>query len=299
MSLSKILRLSGVVISVVVVQACRLNYPVPKTDEVVVRRSPELVSEGKRLSMLMCAGCHYDEETKRLLGRRMDDIPRIVGKVYSANLTNDPSSKVYHYTDHELKNLLRTGISRDGRFMPYMLRPNLADKDIDAIISFLRSDDKLVSPMTVNFPDTRYSMVGKFAISRAKPVALSPERIERPTADTLELGRYLVDNLGCYHCHSRSFLTLDYRDPEQSKGYLSGGKVKGPDGKSIRTPSLTFHEAGLNGWTLEDFTLLLRSGITPFGTPVRYPMSQYPELNASEVRAIYVYLRQLPEIDND
>ena len=49
-------------------------------------------------------------------------------------------------TDSELIYLLRTGIKKDGKYAPpYMAKlPNMADEDIDAIISFLRSDDPMM-----------------------------------------------------------------------------------------------------------------------------------------------------------
>jgi hypothetical protein len=37
--------------------------------------------------------------------------------------------------------ILKTGISKSGKFMPYMMRPMMADEDINDIIVYLRSDD--------------------------------------------------------------------------------------------------------------------------------------------------------------
>jgi mono/diheme cytochrome c family protein len=283
-----------------VLHACRINYPVEHPAHVTISRRPELQAEGKRLAMVMCASCHYDAKTKSLTGKRMEDTPGIVGKVYSANITNDPTTGIAHYSDQELVVLFRTGVSREGRFMPYMLRPNLADEDIAAIITFLRSDDALVAPKPNTIAKTRYTPIGKFGISRNRPLPYSDQPVRKPMSDTLALGKYLVDNLACYHCHSKSFLALDYRSPEKSKGYMGGGnKLKGADGKTISTPNLTFHETGLKGWTENDLILLLRQGITPDKKFVRPPMPILPELTDAEIVAMYRYLSKLPPVEND
>lgn len=290
--------LIALLLCLTLLQACRTNYPVERPAHVTVARRPELQAEGKRLTMLMCGSCHYDAKTKSLTGKRMKDAPGIVGKVYSANLTNDPSTGIFHYSDEELKVLFRTGISREGKLMPYMLRPNLADEDIAAIITFLRSDDALVAPKPNTMGKTRYTPIGKFGISRTKPLPYADQPVPKPAADTLALGKYLVDNLGCYHCHSKSFLALDYQSPERSKGYMAGGnRMKGADGKTIRTPALTFHDAGLKGWTEKDLILLLRQGVTPDKKVVRSPMPIFPELTDAEIVSVYRYLRQLPRAE--
>ncbi|MBT1697567.1 hypothetical protein KK083_11815 [Fulvivirgaceae bacterium PWU4] len=281
-------------------QACRMNYPVERPARVTVVRRPELRAEGKRLTMLMCGSCHYDAKTKSLTGKQMKDAPGIVGKVFAANLTNDPSTGIFHYSDQELKVLFRTGISRQGKLMPYMLRPNLADEDISAIITFLRSDDALVAPKPNTIGKTKYTPIGKFGISRTKPLRYTDQPVPKPAADTLALGKYLVDNLACYHCHSKSFLKLDYQSPERSKGYMAGGnRLKGADGKTIVTPNLTFHETGLKGWTENDLILLLRQGITRDKKIVRPPMPILPELTDEEIVSMYKYLRKLPPVEND
>ena len=248
----------------------------------------------------MCGSCHYDNNTRGFTGKRLEDSPNIVGKIYAPNITSDSTAAIFAYSDVELKYLLRTGISKDGKLMPYMLRPNLADEDIDAIITFLRSGDSLVAPKPGVKGTTRYTFIGKFGLSRSRPVSYSVKKIRRPESGTPEMGKYLVDNLGCFHCHSKSFLALNYQSPEESKGYMGGGnKLKGANGRTISTPNLTFDETGLAGWSEEDFHILLRNGITPDKKIVRYPMPLYPELTKQETTSIYLYLKQIPFIENE
>lgn len=65
------------------------------------------------------------------------------GKIYSQNITQDSTYGIGNWTDAELLYLLRTGIKKDGQYIPpYMAKLTVtSDQDINAIISFLRSDD--------------------------------------------------------------------------------------------------------------------------------------------------------------
>jgi hypothetical protein len=281
-------------------EACKVEYEIDKPVSIRVDRSAMLVEEGKRLSLLMCASCHLDESTNSFSGKRLHDVPAIVGEIYAPNITQHPSSRIAGYKDEDLKYLFKTGLSKDGKLMTYMLRPNLADEDIDAIISFLRSDDPLVAPKVNEIRKTRYTAVGKFALSRGKPLQYQSEIIRKPEEGSVELGKYLIDNLACYHCHSKSFLGLDFHAPEKSKGFMGGGsKLKGAEGKMIKTSNLTFHPTGLASWSEDDLKILLRQGIKPDKSVVRYPMSRYAELTDGEIKSIYRYLKQLPAIENE
>src|SRR5687768_6234188 len=89
---SRIFFITGSLISILYLQGCRTNYSTTPSENVRISRRPELLDEGKRLTILMCGSCHYNEKTKSLTGKRLMDTPGIVGKVYSSNLTKDSSS---------------------------------------------------------------------------------------------------------------------------------------------------------------------------------------------------------------
>src|SRR5262245_11994894 len=86
--------------------ACMNSLP-PRKTEFLVSPTAARVSEGRRLTMLMCATCHYDPTTRRLTGNRMRDLPGFVGQVYSRNLTHHPTAGIERYDDAELAYLLR------------------------------------------------------------------------------------------------------------------------------------------------------------------------------------------------
>src|SRR5207244_679846 len=133
---------------------------------------------------------------------------------YSANLTNSKRYGVtQHYTDAQLAYLIKTGIKNDGRFIPYMIRPTMADDDVNDIILYLRSgDEPLVAGDTI-VGKTHLSLIGKLANKTQKPQQYKTG-IKRPGADdAVANGKYLVDILGCYHCHSKGVLSLNYANP--------------------------------------------------------------------------------------
>lgn len=287
----KLIYILTATISVFIFYSCKTHFDTTQTSYRATA-TPLALQRGKMLVYSSCAGCHYNRSVNKLIGNRIDDVPGIVGKVYSANLTNSKTHGIPpHYSDAELKYLIKTGVARDGRFIPYMLRPNMADEDINAIIVYLRSNDPAVTPGDTTVGITRYNIIGKAYMSiTAKPLPYKPG-IKLPT-DNIAMGRYLVDNLGCFHCHSKKLTSLNYLNPEQTKGYLAGGaKLKDEKGDDIYAPNITPDKnTGIGDYTEVEFRKALKDGESPAGK-LHPPMPKFKELNNREIDAIYSYLQ--------
>jgi hypothetical protein len=278
-------------------QACSLYHPVRNVDYNVTTSVSAL--EGKRITMLMCGSCHYNADTKQFTGNKLEDSPAVFGKVYASNITQDLEHGIGSYTDAQLAYLIRTGVSKTGKIMPYMQRPNIAEEDLQAIITFLKSDDASVRPSARSAGKTSYTPLGKLAMSTVKPLPYKNAKVSKPQEKGIGLGRYLVDNLACYHCHSKSFVKLNISEPEKSKGFMGGGnKLKDAERRTIRTPNLTPHDTGLKKWTLSDFEKAITTGISKDGSFVTYPMPLYPELTHHEIASMYAYIQTIKPIDN-
>jgi hypothetical protein len=183
--------------------------------------------------------------------------------------------------------------------MPYMMRPTMADDDIKDIIAYLRSNDPAVAAADTTVGLTHINLIGRTGIRIASKPQPYKKGVARPDEnDPVAYGRYLVGIIGCYHCHSKKVLGLNYADPEKSKGYLQGGiKLKDPEGKRLRGPNLTpDNETGIGNFSQEDFTRAIRDGITPSGKILSPPMGKYKSLTDKQARAIYAYLRSLPPV---
>lgn len=273
------------------------------TDTFQAKSNSQSFERGKNLVFNICAGCHYDRTVKKFIGRSLNDLPKIAGHLYSANLTNSKTNgRPPQYTDAELFYLLKTGISKSGKFMPYMMRPMMADEDINDIIVYLRSNDAPVAAADTTVGKTHINLIGKIGIRIASKPQPYTTGVQRPDENNPVIyGRYLVAIIGCYHCHSKKVLGLNYSDPEKSKGYLQGGiKLKGPQGKRLYGLNLTpDKETGIGNFTKEDFTKAVQEGITPTGRKLRAPMGKYKNLTAKQVDAIYAYLQSIPPVHHN
>lgn len=287
----------GTVLSLFI-SACKIYYKPEKIDYEVTANAAQL-KEGKKLVTSICFPCHFNPSTNKLTGKRLVDVPEFAGKVYSGNITRDPEKGIADYTNGELAYLFRTGISKNGKLMPYMRKPRLADVDVKAIIAFLRSDDDLVIPSKQEYPESKYSAFGKFGLRRFSGPLKYPENgISKPDiSDKAEYGRYLVFNLGCFHCHSASSIRVNEKEPEKTKGYMGGGnKVKDDKGNMVITPNLTFDETGIKNWKEDDLRKALKEGRAEGGRPLREPMPIFSLLSDEETAAIYAYLQTIPKI---
>jgi hypothetical protein len=183
--------------------------------------------------------------------------------------------------------------------MPYMMKPMMADEDINDIIVYLRSDDPAVAAYDTTVGKTRINLIGKIGIRFLMGPQPYQKNIQRPDEnDAVAYGRYLVGIIGCYHCHSRKTTGLNFLEPEKTKGYLQGGiKLKDPQGKRLYGPNLTFDlQTGIGNFSKEDFSRAVREGISPSGKKLSPPMDKFSSLSNKQVDAIYTYLKTIPAV---
>ena len=280
------------------------HYPVERI-ELRVERTPERLERGRKLVTLLCVGCHFDARSGALAGHHMVDVPSRFGAVYSSNITRDRTKGIGAWTAGEIAYVLRTGVARDGRYLPpWMIKlPHMADDDLAAMVAFLQSDDPLVAPVNADPKGvSRPSFLTKLLCRIAFKKLPYPSRAiaAPPASDRVAHGRYLVAALDCYGCHSASWETMNLEQPERSAGYLGGGNaLTDSSGNSILSANLTFdEETGIGSWSESDFLRALRLGSRPDDRPLRPPMLPMPQLTDAEVAALYAYLRTVPRIRN-
>ena len=294
-----------VAVALAVIGAGDLPHYAPGKIDLKVEVTPERVERGRHTAHTLCVACHLDNDTGTLAGKPMVDMPAQFGTAHSANITRDPDTGIGKWTDGELAYLLRTGVTREGRYTPpWMVKlPLMSDEDLKDVIAFLHSDDPLVRPVKAQRPACKPSLLTKVLARVAfKPIPYPPAPIASPDrSDRVAYGRYLVQaRTICYPCHSADFAKLDEAVPERSGGYLGGGNAM-PDmnGRIVHTANITPDpETGLGKWTEDEFVRLLRFGVRPDATVIVYPMVPYPELSDDDARAIFAYLRTVPPIKN-
>jgi len=275
----------------------------PEKKDIRVAITPERVEQGAKLASMLCKNCHYSDQTKKFTGREMTEVP-MFGRIFSKNITH---GGIGSWTDGELIYFIRTGVRRDGQYVP-MYMPKLihiSDEDLNSIIAFLRSDNAWVQPDTTRQPDTQPSFLTKFlvTIGVAKPYPYPAAVINGPdTTDKVKWGKYIaVDQLECYACHSQDFAKNDYFNPEKSPGYFGGGnKMFDTQGHEMHTLNITPDKTtGIGAWSEDDFVKAVRYGQVPGSKPaLRYPMLPYANLTDDEAKAIFAYLKSIPAITN-
>src|SRR5687768_11622505 len=110
------------------------EYDPPQVTASVVS-TPERVARGAKLASILCAECHLDSKTSRLSGIHLAEAPPEFGTIYSRNITQDKTHGIGSWTDGEIVGLLRTGITREGRFIPMMGGYSMmSDEDVNSIV---------------------------------------------------------------------------------------------------------------------------------------------------------------------
>jgi mono/diheme cytochrome c family protein len=286
-------------------------YPdVPPAEDLVVERSLATYARGEYLfnNVAACVDCHSTRDWSRFGGPVMPGTEGrggdrfghelgLPGEFYARNIT---PAGIGDWTDGEIKRALTAGVSRDGSplfpIMPYLAFRNACDRDLDAIISYvrtLRPIENDVPPPTVDFP---MSFLARMIPGQADP----PETCPDP-ADTVSYGKYLVTMASCADCH-----TPKAEGQPIAGRHLAGGvKLPLPDGNHVYSRNLTPDpETGLGEWTRERFIARFKSmdhedaypEIEPGEPNTIMPWEVFSGMTEDDLGAIYDYLRTIPAV---
>ena len=219
-----------------------------------------------------------------------------VGVFHVPNITSDRETGIGRYSDGDLARILRYGVRPDGSaVLPFMPFAELADDDLTAVISYLRT----TKPVAHAVPRHQVNLLGN--IVRAwvlEPVGPKTTPAEHaPRGAVAENGRYLAHHVAnCVSCHTR----MDMRTGKLVGPLFGGGaehaSIDGSN-KTFLSPNLTPDPrwGWIEGWDASAFAARLTSGAGRDGSPM--PWSAFSELSDDDARAIYLYLRSLPKAE--
>jgi mono/diheme cytochrome c family protein len=271
------------------------------TDSAVVERGRYIVRVAAP-----CAGCHGDPSERAAYARGADvplvggvlfDIPP--GQFYTRNLTSDAETGLGNVPDKAIARALRFGVGHDGRaLLPFMEMQGLADDDLRAVVSYLRTQPAVRNPV----PPHHYNLLGKIvrATVVSKPVGpSSTPPAQAPRGASVETGRYLVESVAlCWSCHTeRSQMTGALTGPRF--GGTTGFKESDDHTRTWSPPNITSdRETGRLGKMSEDqFVARFRQGRLIPGSPM--PWQAFSRMSEEDLRAIYRYLRSVPAVKRD
>jgi mono/diheme cytochrome c family protein len=279
------------------------SYPTVRasTDSGVVERGRYIVRV-----VAPCAACHGDPAQREAYNNGADvplsggfvfDIPP--GQFYTRNLTPDDETGLGKVSDGAIARALRYGVGHDGRaLLPFMEMQGLADDDLEAVVSYLRTQPPVRNPV----PPHHFTLLGKVvkATALAKPVGPSATPLTRsPRGASVETGRYLVESVAlCWACHT---------ERSQMTGALTGPRFGGTTGfteaddpaHTWSPPNITSDpESGSLGRMSEDqFVARFRQGRVIPGSPM--PWQAFARLAEDDLRAMYRYLKTVPPVKRD
>jgi mono/diheme cytochrome c family protein len=265
---------------------------------------PTVVERGRYLVQgpAHCADCHGarapsgepPENTAPLSGGFEFHLP--VGVFRAPNITSDAATGIGRYSDAELARILRYGVRPNGSaVLPFMPFAELADDDLTAVISYLRSTEPVHHAVPAHELNVLGNVVRAWVIEPVGPKN-TPEK-HAPRQVDANNGRYLAHHVAnCVSCHTR----MDMRTGELVGPLFGGGAehaaVSG-EKKTYLSPNLTPSPrwGWIEGWDQSAFAARLTSGFGREGSPM--PWSALKELSNDDARAIYLYLRTLPNAE--
>lgn len=236
-----------------------------------------------------CGNCHSPLGPEgpvaghELSGRFVIKVPEF--EAWAPNIT---PAAIGDWTDANITRLLREGVRPDGRVigppMPIELYRGLSDRDLAAIIAYLRS----VPAVENTVPRSTYAI--PLPESYGPPVT---SVAEVPEGETVEYGAYLAGPVAhCIECHTP--MVEGHFDFANQMG--AGGRVfDGPWGVTV-SANLTPDPDGLARWTDDEVIAMIRTGRRPDGSAMAPPMGYafYAGMSDRDARAIVAFLRSLP-----
>jgi mono/diheme cytochrome c family protein len=238
-----------------------------------------------------CGNCHTPVGPKGpIMARRYSGGPPLVTKEYKAfatNITPDKETGIGKWTDAQLIRAIREGVRPDGSIirppMPFGLYRKLSDRDVTAIVAYLRR----VKPIKATSPKSEYKI--PLPKSYGPPVGSVPEV---PRTDKVAYGAYLAGPVGhCIECHT----PMVKRHFDFSRTGAGGLEFPGPWGVSVARNITPHKDDGIGAWSDAEIKRAITKGISKDGSKLLPPMPYhlYAGVKPADLDAIVAYLRTL------
>lgn len=228
-----------------------------------------------------CADCHGED----FGGKVVVDHP-MMGRWVAPNITRGGVTK--NYKSEDWVRIIRHGVKPNGKpaTMPSLDFTWFSDQEISDIatyISHLPAVDRDMGESTFGPVFAFLIGFGENQVSAEFLDHTTQRPVYPPSVSkaSLDLGKHLATT--CMGCHGTEF---------------AGGKIAGGDPAWPPAANLTFHETGLEKWTLLDFTQALREGKRPDGSAIDpiMPVSYTKNLKDTEIEALYLYFQTVPKV---
>ena len=207
-------------------------------------------------------------------------------RAVAPNITPDPETGIGRWSDAEIARAIREGKRPDGSAigppMPFAFYRGLSDRDVAAMVAYLRS----VPPVRSATEPSTYRI--------ALPPAYGPPvgAVPPPAEDPVARGAYLAGPVAhCLDCHTP--MLADGRGDMDRLG-AGGNEYRGPWGVS-RSPNITPHADALGGWSDAEIIRAVTEGISRNGRPLAPPMAfwAYRAISEQDRADLIAFLRSM------
>ena len=257
----------------------------------------DLLQRGTYLmeSIVACGNCHTPKTTDAVPIKDMQlaggfVIEEPVLKAFAPNITPDRETGIGSWSDEEIIRSIRDGIRQDGSVigppMPSFLYRDMSDRDVRAIVAYLRK----VKPVKNVVPKSEYRV--PLPPDWGPPVIKVPEVSKD---DPLAYGTYVAVALGhCIECHTPIVEGKHDFSRIGEGGNLYDGifSLKTVTVSANITPHPTL---GIGSWTDEQIKKAITDGVRPDGRKLAPAMAfhYYNKISDSDLDAMVLYLRSL------
>lgn len=267
----------------------------PPPDPALVARGDYLVNK-----VMACPVCHTPlgangapDMAKKLAGGL--EIPEVFGTWRSPNITQDKKTGIGGWTDEQIATALREGKRPNGdqlfSIMPYPFYNKLSDKDVKAVVAYLRT----VAPVENAVAGNRDLKIPK--LTMPKPSGAEPD------AAPVAQGAYLASLMHCAQCHT----PLDEKTmkPIEDKAFAGGFKFEIPfmgKGELYALNITPDKKTGIGSWTDDEIAAAITKQKRKNGAEIQGPMRLlgmgWAHMEATDVKNLVAFLRSLKPIEN-
>ncbi len=250
-------------------------------------------------SIVACGNCHTpgslvgrpDNEREMAGGEKIDEEGFVA---YAPNITPDRETGIGNWTDAQIIRAVREGKRPDGTIigppMPIWLYRNMSDRDVRAIVAYLRS----VKPVRNKAPKSVYNF--PLPPAYGPPVKGVPE-VSR--SDKVRYGEYLAGPIAhCIDCHT-PFAKPGVRDVKNRLG-AGGFRMVGAWGTNVSSNITPDKETGIGNWSDRQIETAIRKGYSAKYGKMFPPMAYhfYKNIRGADMDALIAYLRSLKPVMN-
>jgi mono/diheme cytochrome c family protein len=236
-------------------QTLTKSYPNIPVETIEIPTDAAAIARGEHIAVTWsCTYCHGED----LSGTLMED-NSFMGTIPATNLTSGEGGVGASYTDPDWVRAIRHGVKPDGRGEVMMSNYySMSDQDLGDLIAYL----KQIPPVASSLPAMRIGTILPLApavgylVPAAEQIDHHAPRPAHPEPGaTIEYGSYL--STICMGCHSSNL----------------GSKFE--------------------GWSQEDFVRMMQTGVLPNGEQLGTGMPLYPEMNETELTALWLYFQSV------